>query len=66
MSNPSQPLRPTDPDPASDPLAAVDQFKRTPVRIGCLGCTLTGWMALGAGLATVLGLLYLIFRFLFP
>jgi hypothetical protein len=50
-------------DPGPDALSAVDQFKRTPVRVGCLGCTLTGWMTLIAGIAVVLTLLFLIRRF---
>lgn len=63
MSKSSEPLPPAGSDPGPDPLAAVEQFKRAPVRVGCFGCMLTGWMAISAGIAVLIMLIYLIRRF---
>jgi hypothetical protein len=41
-----------------DPLEVIGKFKRTPVRAGCLGVTLTGWGAVLAIAAAVVLLAY--------
>jgi hypothetical protein len=39
-----------------DPIEVIGEFKRAPVRAGCLGVTLTGWAAVLA-IAVVVALL---------
>lgn len=41
-----------------DPLEVIGEFKRAPVRAGCLGVTLTGWAAVLAIAAAVVLLVY--------
>lgn len=44
-----------------DPLELIGEFKRAPVRAGCLGITLTGWTAVLA-IAAVAALLFFAVR----
>lgn len=37
----------------------IRRFQRTPIRLSCLGCSLTGWMAIVALLGVVVLLAYL-------
>ena len=36
-----------------DPIEVIGEFKRAPVRAGCLGVTLTGWAAVVAIAAAI-------------
>jgi hypothetical protein len=64
MSDPDPPKTPSLP-PASDELNMIQQFKEAPVRVGCLGCTVSGW-GLVAALAALALLVYLAVRFFSP
>jgi hypothetical protein len=57
---------PDDPEPLpersaqeKDPMDLIGEFKRAPVRAGCLGVTLTGWAAVLAIVAVVALLVFL-------
>lgn len=41
-----------------DPMQTVEQYQREPLRVGCLGCVLTGWTAVAAIVLIVLALIY--------
>ena len=45
-----------------DPIEVIGEFKRAPVRAGCLGVTLTGWAAVLAIAAVVALLVYAVWR----
>lgn len=58
MPDVPEPLPERDPQD-KDPFEAIGEFKRAPVRAGCLGVTLTGWAAVVAIAAAVALLVYL-------
>jgi hypothetical protein len=43
----------------------IRRFQRTPFKLGCLGCSLTGWTAIAALLGVVVLLAYLVRRLWF-
>lgn len=56
--SPQSPPPPAGSDPGPDPFKTIEAYQRSPIRVGCLGFTLSGWK-LWLVLAAVALLIYL-------
>jgi hypothetical protein len=59
MPDAPEPRPPAGRDPGPDYLKTIDEYKRAPVRFGCLGFMFSGWSLILAAAAVVV-VIYLI------